>query len=207
MGGCFEFPYEDLVKVPERGVPWESLEFIDNLILGYYFKSLAILLFDRAGYEVYPFGWESLLPTLKRRLYAGSQDEVERKIRTAPDLVLRDPEDGSCSLVEVKYRTGGSDEFPKGESVTSIHIKEVSEYKQFWPESIILLFTSAKNYIYAQKVNQLGNWSDKGYIPLEYEFDYAEEVFPLLRKLDEQFRRVVARKVAIMHSLRKEGRI
>jgi hypothetical protein len=107
----------------------------------------------------------------------------------------------------VKYRTGGSDEFPKGESVTSIHIKEVSEYKQFWPESIILLFTSAKNYIYAQKVNQLGNWSDKGYIPLEYEFDYAEEVFPLLRKLDEQFRRVVARKVAIMHSLRKEGRI
>jgi hypothetical protein len=193
MGGCFEFPYEELVKVPQLGDDWEELDFTDNLVLGYYFKGLAVVMFDQAGYDVYPFGWESLLPTLKRRLYA--------------DLVLRDPEDEGCYLVEVKYRTGQSSEFPKGELVTSIKLREVWEYETFWPESIILLFTSADNYIYAERVSELGHYSDQDYYPVEYAFHYAEKVFPRLQKLEEQFRRKVAAKTAVMLSLRREGRI
>lgn len=220
MTGCFEFPYEDLIRKPQLGEEWEKFKFFDNALMGYFFKNLAILLFDEAGYEVHPFGYESLLPALKRRLYpSSSSSEVEQRIRATPDLIVRNPKDGTLSLVEVKYRTGHVEEVAPGFPFTFIDLKELNLYKRFWPESVLLVFTHSPNYVYAQEVGKLAEAAEVEYasygigtedgrsIAVEMMFEPAEKTFSLLSNLNEGFRRKVARKVATMLSLRLEGRI
>ncbi len=180
--GIFEFYLNETAPNIETQ-QWvnEFPDFEDNLLFGYFFKDVVILLLDKCGYEVYPFGYESFFPTLKRQLYESLPSEVASRIRSTPDLLVRSSSDRRVDLVEVKERSASE----------IIVINEIELYHQFWPESIIVLIIPSGNYFYAQyvhKLNTTGNYRPGDFCPLE-------EIFPLANELSEDFRRKTVRQV------------
>jgi hypothetical protein len=183
--GIFEFPEAEITPNTETQY-WEPPfpDFDDNLLFGYFFKDIVIVLLDRCGYEVYPFGYESVFPTLKRDIYKIVGSEVQGRVRSAPDLLVRDRSNQQVDFVEVKAR-----------SATGRHglqIDEIELYQQFWPESTIILVVNGGNYFYAQRVAHLG-------LPIGLgQFSPLEQLFPLAKDLPEEFRRKMTKKASAL---------
>jgi len=181
--GIFNFSNED-TKPYTRTQQWNGLlDFDDDLLFGYFFKDIITLLLDKCGYEVYPYGYESFFPNLKRQLYGSKNTEVANRIRSTPDLLVRRAAEKQVYLVEVKARSASGK--------YGITINEVEEYRQFWPESIIILIIPSGNYFYAQYVNKLQ--IKPSY--MRNDFSPIEDIFPLVKELPEDFRRKLVRKV------------
>ena len=205
LPGAFEFPYEKLVEKPQVGTNWDPFTFEDQLIFGYFFKNLAVVLFEKAGYVVYPFGYETLIPSLKRKLYDSMPEDTRDRVRTIPDLLLRDPDTGKLTFVEIKS-SSVSYECPEPElSIPAVRIGKVTLYKRFWPESVVVLFCPECNYIYGARADDdaLEENTLLGTPP----WHKAEEFFPRLKTLDEDLRRRIAKKIAVLFQLRREGQI
>jgi len=176
--GIFEFPEEEIEPNTESQ-DWEGIfDFDDHLLFGYFFKDIVTIMLDKAGYEVYPYGYETFLPSLKRRLYESQTSDVAGRIRFTPDLLLRNSDSGEVYLVEIKARSASGRR--------GIIIKEIQQYLEFWPESIIVLVVPSGNCFYAQYAEQL-DLSGK-YYP-EDEFCLLEDIFPLVKSLPKDFRR------------------
>jgi hypothetical protein len=181
--GIFEFEPEEIALNTETQ-QWKSPfpDFHDNLLFGYFFKDIVIVLLDESGYEVYPFGYESFFPTLKRQIYSVKASEVQQRVRSAPDLLVRNPSDQQVQFVEVKSRsTTGR---------WGLRIDEVKLYHKFWPESILILVVPSDNYFYAQHVNKLPQTTG---CTLGH-FRPLEELFPLTKELTEEFRKRMVKK-------------
>lgn len=121
--------------------------FHTNLLQGYCFKDLLVVLLDASGYEVYPYGYESFIAPLKRKIYESPESLTTRRVRSAPDLLVYHSEDKVILLVEVKSR-----------NLTdpgSVGISNVSLYQKYWPESILVVVINSGSYLYAQQVRQL----------------------------------------------------
>ena len=179
--GIFSFSEEE-TRPNTSSKQWKGrLNFDDDLLFGYFFKDIVMLLLANCGYEVYPYGYESFFPNLKRQLYDSQTSKVAGRIRSTPDLLVRSSSDQRVDLVEVKVRSASA----------AIVINEIELYQQFWPESIIILIIPSGNYFYAQNVHKLkptGNYRPRDFCPLE-------EIFPLAKGLPEDFRRKLVRKV------------
>jgi len=186
--GIFEFDLDDIAPNTETR-QWgnEFPDFDDNLLFGYFFKDIAILLLDKCGYEVYPFGYESFFPTLKRQLYDSLPSEVAGRIRSTPDLLVRNPHDQRVELVEVKARSAGGQ--------WGITIKEIDLYHKFWLESILILIIPTGNYFYAQRVAQLEPTKT---VFRPQDFYPIEEIFHQAKELPEDFRRKIVQKVVTL---------
>ena len=181
--GIFDVSEEETASNTEAK-QWDGiLDFDDHLLFGYFFKDIVMLLLDRCGYEVYPFGYESIFPTLKRQLYDNLPSEVAGRIRSTPDLLVRDTIGGQVDLVEVKARSVHQDR--------PIEIKEVESYLRYWAESLIILVVPSGNYFYAQYINKL---KPVRLYSLQ-DFCLLEEIFPQVKGLPEDFRRKLIRKV------------
>lgn len=50
--------------------------FHTNLLKGYLFKDLLVVLLDESGYEVYPYGYESFIAPLKRKIHEFPQSST-----------------------------------------------------------------------------------------------------------------------------------
>jgi len=191
--GIFEFDDEKTKPNSETKQRDSNPDFDDNLMFGYFFKDIIVLLLDRCGYEVYPYGYESFFPNLKRKLhYIEKQDAVER-IRSTPDLLVKHPDEKCVDLVEIKART----------AKRWIGIKEVEQYRKFWPEAIIVLIIPSGNYFYAQHISKLNKKSS--YTPQD--FRPFEEIFPLAAQLPEDFRCKLVRKVRTLYLNRNRANL
>jgi hypothetical protein len=161
---------EDFVVVDETYEEGKRREkFRRDLLVGSFFKNLtATILFD-AGYEVYPFGYESFLANLKRPLYgAGAiHSEVGERIRSTPDLAVLDEETGSLNLVEVKFRGRLWDD-------KRAHIL-VNLYRKYWSESVLVLICPRGKIFYAQFVRNLTREDNR--FPVAEDFLPLEEIF------------------------------
>ena len=181
--GIFEFDDEKTKPGYETKQRDNNPDFDDNLLFGYFFKDIIVLLLEKCGYEVYPYGYESFFPNLKRKLYNVEQQDAAERIRSTPDLLVKHPDGKRVDLVEVKVRTAGGKR--------GIEINEIERYHKFWPESILVLVIPSGNYFYAQHIYKLNLKSS--YTPQD--FRPFEEIFPLAEKLSENFRCKLVRKV------------
>ena len=152
--GIFDFAEEETAPNTESK-QWDGLlDFDDHLIFGYLFKDIVMLLLDKCGYEVYPYGYESFFPNLKRQLYESQPSEVASRVRYTPDLLVRNPSAERVDLVEVKARSVYADRL--------IEINEVELYLKYWAESLIILVIPSGNYFYAQYIHKLKHKGSKG---------------------------------------------
>lgn len=143
-------------------------KFTRDLLVGSFFKNLVITVLDNAGYEVYPFGYESFLANLKRPLYnAPFSSEVAERIRSTPDLVVLDKETGDLNLVEVKFRGRLWND-------KQAHIL-VNLYRKYWSESILVLICPRGKIFYAQFVRNLTR--EDNLFPVAKDFLPLEEIF------------------------------
>ena len=181
--GIFEFENEKTIPNTETQEWAGILDFDDHLMFGYFFKDIIVLLLDKCGYEVYPYGYESFFPNLKRRLYSIEQQDTAERIRSTPDLLVKFPDEQRVELVEVKARSASGK--------WGVEIREVERYRKFWPESILVLVIPSGNYFYAENVSKLA--SKNSYAPED--FRAFEEIFPLAEGLPEDFRCKLVRKV------------
>ena len=179
----FDFAEEETVPNTESK-QWDGLlDFDDHLMFGYLFKDIVMLLLDKCGYEVYPYGYESFFPNLKRQLYESQPSEVASRVRCTPDLLVRDTSGERVDLVEVKARSVHANR--------GIEINEVELYLKYWSESLVILVVPSGNYFYAQYVHKL---KPKRLYFLG-DFCPLEEIFPQVKGLPEDFRRKLVRKV------------
>ena len=151
---------EDLSKQMDE---WSS--FPKNLLVGYVFKDLVTVVLDQAGYEVYPYGYESFLPAIKRKLYDREirSSPILERVRFTPDILVYDRDGKFVQLVEVKSRATTFN--------GKYDIKEVGRYRKYWPESILVLVVPQEPYLCAQRVSDLPHG--------ETSFDHACDFVPI----------------------------
>ena len=144
--------------------------FTRDLLVGSFFKNLATTIFYNAGYEVFPFGYESFLAGLKRPLYnlKLQHDSAAERIRSTPDLVVLDRENKEIYIIEVKFRSRLWDNREADIFVSS--------YQKYWSESILLLICPRGKNFYAQYVKYLKREYSR--FPVADDFLPLENIFP-----------------------------
>lgn len=116
--------------------------FSETRVIGNTAKEIVRTLLSKAGYRVYPFGYESYFTAIKDLVHQGKFDdannpEIVEKIRFMPDLVVMDPDMEEIELVEVKFRN-------EDPSDVSLKPKTVKGYEKHWPESRLVCVTPYK---------------------------------------------------------------
>lgn len=193
--GVFEFDESKIKLSDESQERDEPFDFDDNLVFGNFFKDLVVLILEKCYYEIYPYGYESYFPNLKRRLRQSQSSDVAGRVRSTPDLLVRDSKNNEVNLVEIKARSAS------GRDGIKIKKKEIDSYKQFWPESIIVLVISSGKCFYAQHVTKLdksGTYDPRQFRPLE-------EIFPRVSNLSPDFQQKMVRKAMTLFRDRQNG--
>jgi hypothetical protein len=165
--------------------------FTRDLLVGGFFKNLAATILYNAGYEVYPFGYESFLAGLKRPLYELnlSNTTTAERIRSTPDLVVLDREKKLLFIIEVKFRGRLWDN-----QYADIY---VNSYKKYWSESVLLLICPRAKFFYAQYVKNLNRSDNK--FPVAEDFLPIEDIFTHIsweRPVRKMFYKTLVKKIA-----------
>lgn len=166
-------------------------DFYRNSLRGFNAKVLLEHLFKEAGYETYPFGYESLFSRITAGIHRdGEQTDTLKRIRSMPDLLVVNNKKKRVHLVEAKF-TGFTKVFKYVQSKAKI-----DRYHKYWNDSIIVVIVPAKEYIYAQYISKLKlprkPYNKFGtimyYFNLEREFVPIYKIFPEITK--EKIRKV-----------------
>ena len=122
--------------------------FIESSLIGRIAKDIIISIFEESGYQVYPFGYESIFAGLKGELHKYDQrgSETVKRIRSMPDLLVID-KGKNPYLVEVK--------FSSYESYTVTLNEKIKWYKKYWPDSFLIYVTQGYCNFYCQKVEEI----------------------------------------------------
>ena len=119
-------------------------DFYRNSLRGFNAKVLLEHLFKEAGYETYPFGYESLFSRITSGIHRdGEQTDTLQRIRSMPDLLVIDDKKKKVFLVEAKF-TG----FTKTTSYIQSRAR-IDRYHKYWNDSIIAVIVPAGEYVYA----------------------------------------------------------
>lgn len=124
------------------------MKFLERKTIGNIAKQFVSDLFAESGFDVYPIGYESQFSTIKNKI-RNNEDDVSRRIRTIPDLLVIDNKKMIPSLIEVKYRSYSTK--------MDIKIKELEDYKSFWPEAFIICVIPDQIGFYAQKIRNISS--------------------------------------------------
>lgn len=124
-------------------------KFYDDMLKGNQVKELVKVLLERSGYSVFPYGYESTLADVKKKLNVrdARNSRTARRIRSTPDLLVYDEKRKDVTLVEVRMRRA-----PKE---TSIKYLKIAWCKEFWDDTIVVVVVPGGNVFYAQKVSEL----------------------------------------------------
>lgn len=124
-------------------------KFYEDMLKGNQVKELVKVLLEKSGYLVLPYGYESTLSDMKKKLRDKDvrNSRTARRIRASPDLLVYDEERKDVMLVEIKMRRA-----PKE---TSVKYLRIANYKEFWNDSILVVLVPSGNVFYAQKVSEL----------------------------------------------------
>jgi len=154
--------------------------FYHNSLKGFNAKVLLEHLFKKAGYETYPFGYESLFSRITHRIYRKNKTDTLQRIRSMPDLLVINDKKEKAHLVEAKF-TGFKD--PTSYIISK---EKIDRYHKYWNDSIIVVIVPSGEYIYAQYISRL-NMNRKAYnkfgdivyyFNLEKEFVPIHKIFP-----------------------------
>jgi hypothetical protein len=181
--------YESEIELRDES----QLQFDDNLVFGNFFKDLVVLLLGKCGYEVYPYGYESHFPNLKRRLLESQSFDVASRVRSTPDLLVANSTNNEVNLVEIKAR--------RTSVGNGVKIRQIDLYQKFWPESVIVLVIPSGTCFYAQHVTKL----DKSGMYDPTQFQPLEEIFPLISNLPSDFQQKMVRKAMTLFRDRQNG--
>jgi hypothetical protein len=124
----------------------DARTFRERLLIGQVFKSLVSVILEDAGYEVYPYGYESVFAALKGQVAGIPDADTLERIRSMPDLLVLDLPDCKAYLAEVKHRAF----FHPTEDPPRIHA-----YQQYWPDSFLIVVTKEPPYFYAEAVSKI----------------------------------------------------
>lgn len=156
-------------------------DFYNNSLKGFNAKILLEHLFKEAGYETYPFGYESLFSRITSGINRdGEQTDTLQRIRSMPDLLVINNDKKNVFLIEAKF-TG----FKKVTSYIQPKAK-IDRYHKYWNDSIIVILIPSGEYVYAQHISKLkmprkeySKFGDRVYyFDLEKEFVPIYEMFP-----------------------------
>lgn len=150
-----------------------QVDFYHNLITARFFEGMVGAILEISGYEVYPYGYETLLPALRRQFQKNRSvpASTEERLRSTPDLLVVDPSSASTQerirLVEVKYRCWGSP--------CDVRLSAIKWYQQYWPDAILVVVIPEGAFFYAQAVAKLN--AKKRVFDLTRQFRRLEAVF------------------------------
>ncbi len=157
-------------------------DFYKNSLKGFNAKVLLEYLFKGAGYETYPFGYESLFSRITSGINReGEQTDTLQRIRSMPDLLVVNNNKKQVYLVETKFT---------GFTRTTSYIQSksrIDRYFKHWNDSIIVVIVPAKEYIYAQYISKL-EIPRKAYSKFKdtvYYFNLEKEFVPIYRIFPE----------------------
>ena len=150
-------------------------KFYDDMLKGSQVKDLVRVLLEKSGYSVLPYGYESTLADMKKKLRDkdAKNSRTVRRIRTSPDLLVYDEKRKDAMLVEVKMRRA-----PKE---TSVKYLRLANYKEFWNDSILVVLVPCGNVFYAQKVSEL---EIKQTYDARKDFERFEDIFTRVNTQD-----------------------
>ena len=150
-------------------------KFYDDMLKGNQVKELVKVLLEKSGYTVLPYGYESTLSDIKKKLgVKGTKNSrTVRRIRSSPDLLVYDGERKDIMLIEVRMRRA-----PKE---TSVKYLKIEWCKEFWDDSIVVVVVPSGNVFYAQKVSEL---EIKQAYNATKDFEKFEDVFTRVKAED-----------------------
>jgi len=145
------------------------------MLKGNQVKELVKVLLEKSGYSVLPYGYESTLSDMKKKLSGKDvrNSRTARRIRSTPDLLVYDEERKDVMLVEVKMRSAPRE--------TSVKYLRITNYKEFWNDSILVVLVPCGNVFYAQKVSEL---EIRQTYNARKDFEILEEVFTRVKAED-----------------------
>lgn len=149
-------------------------DYHDSIYKGEATKGLVKVLLQKAGYAVYPYGYESTLADIREKLQAKDtkNSPTVRRIRSSPDLLVYDDEKRDLVLVEVKMRTS---------ETPFLEQRRMDMYKEFWNDSILVFVVPMDNVFYAQRICDLE--CKEKYNP-NSDFLKIEEIFTRIKSED-----------------------
>lgn len=152
-------------------------EFYENVLEGNQIKEVVKVLLEKSGYLVLPYGYESTLSGLRRRLSekGTKKSRTVRRIRSSPDLLIYDDEKKDLMLIEVKMRKA------KKETKILIYARMMANYKEFWNDSFLVVVVPCGNIFYAQRVGEL---QVKEKYDATLDFEKFENIFSRVKKED-----------------------
>jgi len=159
---------------------WDAImkkEFFDQVLEGNQIKEVIKVMLEKSGYLVLPYGYESTLSGLRRRLgeKGTKKTRTVRRIRASPDLLVYDDEKKDLMLVEVKMRNA------RKETDILIYPHFIANYKEFWNDSLLVVVVPCGNIFYTQCVGEL---EVKSEYDATREFEKFEDVFTRVKKED-----------------------
>ncbi len=127
-GVCYRGNLSLEVQLPRR----HSRLFSQSLIIGAAAKEILRSLLEASGYNVYPFGYESSLSSLKMHIWDNQVNDSNavQRVRSMPDYVVSS--DKNLRLVEVKFRKKSDH---NGHSGVFLKNGDLNRYRQYWGES------------------------------------------------------------------------
>ena len=163
-------------------------KFYDDMLKGNQIKELIKVLLEKSGYLVLPYGYESTLSDIKKKLNArdARNSRTARRLRSTPDLLVYDGKRKDEMLVEVKMRRA-----PK-ETKVLVYPKLIRRIKEFWDDCILVIVIPSGDVFYAQKINQ---FETKEAYNATKDFEKFEDTFTRVKTENLSFYRDEALKI------------
>ena len=160
--------------------------FYEDMFKGNSIKELIKALLEKSGYTVIPYGYESTLSDIKKKLNQrdSKNSRTARRIRSSPDLLVYDDQRNDVTLVEIKMRNAPSE--------TKVLSLKISFCKEFWNDSYLIVVVPCGNIFYAQKVSEIENKQEYN---LTKEFERLEEIFTRIKLEDMPYYKTEALRI------------
>lgn len=134
----------------------------ENMIKGRIAEAIIFGLFESSNYNIYNFGYESLLQSLADMTKGGKLENnpTANKIRFMPDYILID-KNGYSQFIEVKF-------VKHFNNFNRYTIEKLKNIKEYWSETRLVVVTLDKPYFRTNFVNVIKSGSDL--LPLDKGF-------------------------------------
>ena len=135
-----------------------------NMLKGRIAEAIVEEMLKEAGFQVYRFGYESVIQNLTQIDVELKKNKVGRKITNMPDFIVI--KGGFAYFVEVKFRSG----WPDQKSHDCIDLAET------WPEATILFVCKTEPHF---RITNICDFVEKNYLfPLENDkyMDVGEDI-------------------------------
>lgn len=137
-----------------------SSDFMRRSLQGDFICSVVKRIFEESGFFTSYFGYESLLPVMKK--YIGMKETYTAlKLRSTPDLIVLNIEKDALALIEVKSKNR-----PPRAGLIPLNEDEahrISDTKKLWSECFVIYVVPNNQMFYAQQAKHIEIIEDCSY--------------------------------------------